>query len=149
MSNIAAFFIFLYSKTYAKVSAESAIRISEPLLVSWDIPKMHAKVQLIPSIRSTVMTVQNLASYIHTYICTHKHFLDLLFWLRNLKHIEINQNLWFEHFHRYKAFSLRKQQMKKKKFFSKKNFAKLLFFLNKTTFKSSIWLQNSISSKFF
>ena len=30
----------------------------------------------------------------------------------------------------------------------KKKFAKLLFFLNKT-FESSIWLQNSISSKFF
>ena len=32
--NIATFFIFLYAKTYAKVSAESVIRISEPLLVN-------------------------------------------------------------------------------------------------------------------
>ena len=33
-SNITAFFIFLYPETYAKVSAESVIRIPEPLLVS-------------------------------------------------------------------------------------------------------------------
>ena len=32
-SNIAAFFIFIYPKTYAKVSAGSVIQISEPLLV--------------------------------------------------------------------------------------------------------------------
>ena len=42
-SNIAAFFIFIYPKTYSKVSAESVIRISEPLLVSvgkWDFELM-------------------------------------------------------------------------------------------------------------
>ena len=33
-SNIAAFFIFLYPKTYPKVSAESVIRTPDPLLVS-------------------------------------------------------------------------------------------------------------------
>ena len=36
-------------------------------------------------------------------------FKSGLFWLRNLKNIEIHQNLWFENFHRYKAFSLREQ----------------------------------------
>ena len=33
-SNIAAFFIFLYPKTYSKVSAKSVIRTPDPLLVS-------------------------------------------------------------------------------------------------------------------
>ena len=35
-SNIAAFYIFLYPESYAKVSAESVIQISEPPLVSED-----------------------------------------------------------------------------------------------------------------
>ena len=42
---IAAFFIFLYPKTYAKVSAESVIRISEPLLVS--ISTIQSKGQVL------------------------------------------------------------------------------------------------------
>ena len=36
-SNIAVFFIFRYPSTYAKVSAESVIRIPEPLLGSPNI----------------------------------------------------------------------------------------------------------------
>ena len=73
---------------------------------------MHAKVQLIPSIRSRVMTGTKFG-FIHTYIHTYIHtlFKNLLFWLRNLKNIEIHQNFWFENFHRYKAFSLRKQKL--------------------------------------
>ena len=52
MSNIAAFFIFIYPKTYAKFSAESVIRISEPLLVrrkkSWRSPPSHQPQLLVP-----------------------------------------------------------------------------------------------------
>ena len=86
---------------------------------------MHAKVQLIPSIRSRVMMGTKFG-FIHTYIYTYI-FWNLLFWLRNLKNLEIHKNLWFENFHRYKAFSLRKQ----KNLLKKTILPKLLCFLNK------------------
>ena len=66
--------------------------------------------QKFSSLRLSVQELcrgQNLVSSIHTYI--HTFFKNLLFWLRNLKNIEIHQNLYFKNCHRYKAFSLRKQ----------------------------------------
>ena len=84
---------------------------------------------------------KNIYTYIHTF------FLNLVFCLRNLKNIEIHQNLLFENFHRYKAFSLRKQNWPK--FYFRKTL--IIFFqqlcISQKMLKEPFSVQNRSKSK--
>ena len=66
-SNIAAFFIFLYPKTYPKVSAESVIRTPDPLLVNKPYLKNESKAPNHKSIFNTGLN--NCFFRVHLFKC--------------------------------------------------------------------------------
>ena len=86
-----------------------------------NILHIPAKDELDISVHFRIMLLTNL---LHTH--RHTFFRKRIFRLEELRNIENNQNLIVEKFHRYKAFSLRKQKRIKKSTRRKKDSAALL-----------------------